>query len=149
MISSFKPEEAQPTAIPGQILCSGTSVWHYNRVIMQFPPENGADAICKLNKNLSHISPTTSTPISQTNLDQNLSDNKQIPTRLNHMKTSLDYPLCSSLLNDHLFQADFYGGLGSYTINTEWLVWLCCSVFFFSWIWLELDKITAAFGNNL
>lgn len=81
---------------------------------MQFPPEN--DTICQSNKNQSHISPTT-LPVNQASIEH-----KQQSIQQSQMKIPLDYPLCSSLLNDHLFQADFYGGLGSYTINTEWLV---------------------------
>lgn len=83
--------------------------------------ENDDDHKSKSNKNLSQISPTT-LPIKKTSIDSNLGQNKSIPTKLDKKKVSLDYPLCSSLLNDHLFQADFYGGIGSYSINTEWLV---------------------------
>lgn len=82
--------------------------------------ENESDRVCKLNKNLSQISPTTSNP-QAANRDNNRPD-EQLSTKLNHMRVSLDYPLCSSLLNEHLFHADFYSGLGPFTINTEWLV---------------------------
>lgn len=74
--------------------------------------ENESDSICKLNKNLSQSLPTTSITV-KTNVDH-----KHLITK----SKTLDYPLCCSLLNDHLLHADFYSGLGPYTINTEWLV---------------------------
>lgn len=119
MTTSFKPEVAQPTAIPGQMLSGGTAVWHYN-CVMNYAHDIDTNSKCKLNKNLSYHSPTTST-LAPANVDHSYSD-KQITPKFNHMRISLDYPLCSSLLNDHLFHADFYSGLGPYTINTEWLV---------------------------
>lgn len=90
---------------------------------MKYSLENESDAINKLNKNLSQISPTTTTTTTKIikNMDENLQDT-QLTTKLNHMRVPLDYPLCSSLLNEHLFHADFYSGLGPFTINTEWLV---------------------------
>lgn len=87
---------------------------------MKCPHDIDADVKYELNKNLSHISPTTSTTI-KSNVDPSFHD-KQLATNVNNMRISLDYPLCSSLLNEHLFHADFYCGLGPYTINTEWLV---------------------------
>lgn len=70
---------------------------------------------------LSQFSPTTSTTSHQHhNVSIDYSDETNIKS--NQMRITLDYPLCSSLLNEHLFHADFYSGLGPYTINTEWLV---------------------------
>lgn len=91
---------------------------------MKYSLSNETDSILKLNKNLSQISPTTST-IDKANLDHSQysqTNDNQITTKLNSTRQNLDYPLCSNLLNDHLFHADFYSGLGPYTINTEWLV---------------------------
>lgn len=87
---------------------------------MKNSPENELEPVCKINKNLSQISPTTST-ILTSNLGSNLRD-KKLPTKFNRTRVTLDYPLCNNLLNEHLFHADFYSGLGPLTINTEWLV---------------------------
>lgn len=82
--------------------------------------ENELEPVCKLNKNLSQISPTTS-KILTSNIGNNL-HNKQLPPKSNHTRVAPDYPLCSNLLNDHLLHTDFYSGLTPLTINTEWLV---------------------------
>lgn len=147
MITSFKPEGAKPVAIPGQILSGGTSVWHYNRVMKNLH-EIESDAKCEIGNtttgtrtrtttnNLRHFSPTTSThTITRIHHNSIVHDCNEIISsnnsggsdsgnsiKSNQMKITLDYPLCSSLLNEHLFHADFYSGLGPYTINTEWLV---------------------------
>lgn len=79
------------------------------------------ESTSKTNQHLSQISPTTSIT-TKTNVNHRSFHEQQLPTNCKHMNISLDYPLCSSLLNEHLFHADFYSGLGPYTINTEWLV---------------------------
>lgn len=128
VITSFKPERAKPVAIPGQVLSGGTSVWHYNRVMKNLH-EIESDAKCESSNNtrtnnLSRFSPTTSTStVTRIHHNSIVHDcDETTNPKSNQTKITLDYPLCSSLLNEHLFHADFYSGLGPYTINTEWLV---------------------------
>lgn len=80
---------------------------------MQYPTENECDP--PFNRKLNQISPTTSTADCSRHDDQ-------IHHKINHMKIALEYPLCSSLLNDHFLHADFLSDFGPYTKNTEWLV---------------------------
>lgn len=115
MRKSFKPEELQPTIIPGQIICSGTAVWHYNKINNDYTVQSE-----KLKRNMGQFSPTTTleTEAAATTFVVNSNNANKI---IKFSKHIIDYP-CSNLINEHLMNGQFYRDIGSYTLNTEWLV---------------------------
>lgn len=118
---SFKPELDEPTSIPGQMMCGGTAVWHFSRIVD--PTELNVQYKTVNPSNMSQFSPTIISNTKSyelfTSFQQNTEPN---PDTINQMSNANGLAIYHSVADEQSQQPDSCE-TGRAAINTEWLVW--------------------------